>query len=111
MFPEGTRSPDGRLQTAEPGAALLALRTGTPILPIALIGAHRVLPKGSRRLRFVPVQIRIGPLLQVPRIEGRLDTEILDQWGERIISEIGKLLPSDQGGRWVEKDQKRGAEF
>ncbi len=104
MFPEGTRSPDGRLQTAEPGSALLALRTGSPILPIALIGAHRVLPKGSRRLTFVPVQIRIGPALTVPRIEGRIESEILEQWGERIISAIGKLLPPDQGGTWVEVD-------
>lgn len=107
MFLEGTRSPDGRLQKAEPGAALLALRTGTPVLPIAVIGSHRILPKGSRRLRFAPVQVRIGPLLTVPKIDGHLNRTVRDQWGERIMAEIGKLLPQDQGGTWTAPHARR----
>ncbi len=98
MFPEGTRSPDGRLREAEPGVALLALRTGTPVLPIALVGSHRVLPKGARWPRLARVTARLGPPLAVPRVEGRLDHPLLETWGRRVIEQIAKLLPPDQGG-------------
>ncbi len=109
MFPEGTRSPDGRLQAAEPGAALIALRMGVPVLPVALVGSYRVLPKGARWPKFVPVRVRVGPLLTVPRVEGRLDHQVLDEWGRRIMHEIAKLLPQEQGGTWKEERHSPGA--
>lgn len=108
MFPEGTRSPDGRLKAAEPGAALIALRMGVPVLPVALIGSYRVLPKGARWPKFVPVRIRVGPLLNVPRVEGRLDHQVLDTWGRRIMQEIAKLLPREQGGMSEDESDSRG---
>lgn len=96
MFPEGTRSEDGRLRDAEPGAALIALRTGAPVLPVAVIGSHRTLPKNAKWPRFTRVVVRIGPPLAVPRVEGRLDHAVLDEWGRRIMAAIGTLLPEDQ---------------
>ena len=48
VFPEGTRSPDGRLQEAKDGVAVLALRTGAPIVPIGIAGSDRVWPKGRK---------------------------------------------------------------
>ena len=48
VFPEGTRSPDGSLQEARDGVALLALRTGAPVLPLGISGSNRVWPKGQR---------------------------------------------------------------
>ncbi len=48
VFPEGTRSRDGALQPARDGVALLALRTGAPIVPIGIGGSNRVWPKGQR---------------------------------------------------------------
>ena len=48
VFPEGTRSPDGSLQEARDGLALLALRTGAPIVPIGISGSNRVWPKGQK---------------------------------------------------------------
>ncbi len=96
MFPEGTRSPDGRLQKPEPGAAMIALRTGAAVLPAAVVNSHRILPKGARRPKFQQVIVRLGPPLTVPRVVGRLDHETLEEWGTRIIEAIEKLLPSDQ---------------
>lgn len=96
MFPEGTRSPDGRLRAPEPGAAMIALRTGAPVLPAAVINSHRILPKRARWPRLSQVIVRIGPPLAVPKIEGRLDHETLEEWGNKIIAEIEKLLPPDQ---------------
>jgi len=96
MFPEGTRSPDGRLQEPEPGAALLALRTGVPVLPVAVVNSHRAMPKGSPIPRFRRVTVRIGRPFAVSKIEGRLDHQLLNEWGQRIMAEIAKLLPEDQ---------------
>lgn len=96
MFPEGTRSPDGRLKDPESGAAMLALRTGAPVLPVALINTHRILPRGAKWPRFERVTIRFGPPIAVPRVEGRLDERLLEEWGGRIMAEIAKLLPEDQ---------------
>lgn len=47
VFPEGTRSRDGRLQEAKDGVAMLALRTRAPIVPIGLVGTHRLWPRGQ----------------------------------------------------------------
>lgn len=96
IFPEGTRSVDGRLQPAEPGAALLALRTGAPVLPVAVVGAHRVLPKGARLPRPRPIVVRLGPPLHPPRLERHLARDVLDAWGRRFIEALAALLPADQ---------------
>lgn len=96
MFPEGTRSPDGRLQAPEPGAAMIALRTGAPVLPAVVINSHRILPKRARWPSLLQVTVRFGPPLTVPKIEGRLDHETLEEWGRRIIEAIERLLPADQ---------------
>lgn len=96
MFPEGTRSEDGRLRDPEPGAALIALRTGAPVLPVAVVGSHKILPKSARWPRFTQVVVRIGAPLSIPRIDGRLEHDVLEEWGRRIMDAIGRLLPEDQ---------------
>ncbi len=48
IFPEGTRSETGQLGPGQPGGALLALRSGAPILPIGIIGAYEAFPKGAK---------------------------------------------------------------
>ncbi|MDR7542907.1 MAG: lysophospholipid acyltransferase family protein [Armatimonadota bacterium] len=96
MFPEGTRSPDGRLQPAEPGAALLALRTGALVLPLAVIGTQQVMPKGARFPRLRPVTVRIGPPIRASKVAGRLDRELLERWGQTFMAAIAALLPPDQ---------------
>jgi 1-acyl-sn-glycerol-3-phosphate acyltransferase len=99
MFPEGTRSSDGRLLPVEPGAALLALRTGAVVLPMAVIGTHNVMPKGARLPRRARVMVRLGPPITVPRLEGRIGHETLKAWGRRFAAAIAALLPPDQQPR------------
>jgi 1-acyl-sn-glycerol-3-phosphate acyltransferase len=60
IYPEGTRSPDGRLYRGKTGPVRLALRTGSPIVPIAMIGTFEVLPPGENRPRLKQVGMRIG---------------------------------------------------
>src|SRR3989304_469637 len=99
LFPEGTRSPDGRLMTAEPGAAFLALHAGVPVLPMAVIGTQQAMPKGARFPRRLPGGVRMGPPIPVPRNEGRIDRAEVDAWGRRFMAAIAALLPPDQQPR------------
>ena len=48
LYPEGSRSPDGRLYRGRTGAAFLALETGTPVIPVGLIGTNQAMPRGAR---------------------------------------------------------------
>ena len=52
MYPEGTRSPDGRLYKGKTGLGRLALQTGVPVIPVAMIGTNVVNPPGTTMLRF-----------------------------------------------------------
>jgi len=60
IYPEGTRSPDGRLYKGKIGVAWLALTTGAPVLPVAMIGTDRVLPPGRTIPRLGRIGVRIG---------------------------------------------------
>ncbi len=60
IFPEGTRSPDGRLQRFKTGGAILAIRAQAPVVPVVIVGTDKVLPKRSLRVRKGTVEIRIG---------------------------------------------------
>ncbi len=60
VFPEGTRSPDGRLQEFKQGTFKIAMRAGVPIVPISIIGTSKLLPKGSLAPRPGRVDVIIG---------------------------------------------------
>jgi 1-acyl-sn-glycerol-3-phosphate acyltransferase len=71
IYPEGTRSPDGILRPFRDGAALLALRSGVPVLPVAVTGTDGLWRKGSLIPRRVPrVTLTIGEAVVMPRAEG-----------------------------------------
>jgi 1-acyl-sn-glycerol-3-phosphate acyltransferase len=96
MFPEGTRSPNGRLGPVHPGAALLALRAGAPVLPIAIVGGHRAMPRGAWFPRRVSVVARVGPPLAVPKLGERVDRETVERWGATFRHALAALLPDEQ---------------
>ncbi|GAA3141936.1 lysophospholipid acyltransferase family protein [Planomonospora alba] len=60
IYPEGTRSPDGRLYRGKIGVAWLALATGAPVVPVAMVGTDRVLPIGATVPRLGRIEVRIG---------------------------------------------------
>jgi 1-acyl-sn-glycerol-3-phosphate acyltransferase len=61
IFPEGTRSPDGRLGPLKPGFCTLARRANAPLLPVAITGADRVWPRDRRWPQPAPVWVQFGP--------------------------------------------------
>src|SRR5688572_15195859 len=72
IYPEGTRSPDGRLYKGHTGVARLALQTGAPVLAVAMIGTPEAQPIGHAMPRvFMPVTIRFSRPLTFARLAGR----------------------------------------
>jgi 1-acyl-sn-glycerol-3-phosphate acyltransferase len=69
IFPEGTRSPDGRMQEFKAGIGHLAAQSRAPVYPVHVGGSHRILPKGRAIPLPAPVTVRIGPPLQARRGE------------------------------------------
>ena len=97
IFPEGTRSRTGHLREGKPGAALIAMRSGAPIVPAAVSGTHRIFPGRSRWPRPARVRIRIGEPFTLPhQPSGRLERAALAEGTERIMSAIEQLLPEGQ---------------
>jgi 1-acyl-sn-glycerol-3-phosphate acyltransferase len=60
IFPEGSRSPDGSIQPFKKGGFSLAIKSGAPIIPIAIRGSREIMPKEKLTVRPGEIQIRIG---------------------------------------------------
>lgn len=85
IFPEGTRSPDGRLYRFRTGVARIALRTGVPVVPVGLVGTERVQPPGTRGWHREPVSVRFGAPLD---FSGRPE----DERSARVLREITETV-------------------
>jgi 1-acyl-sn-glycerol-3-phosphate acyltransferase len=85
IFPEGTRSPDGRLYRFRTGVARIALRTGVPVVPVGLVGTDAVQPPGTRRWRRRPVGVHFGSALD---FSGRPE----DERRSRVLREITETI-------------------
>jgi 1-acyl-sn-glycerol-3-phosphate acyltransferase len=99
IYPEGTRSRDGRLYRGRTGVAHLALTAGAPVVPVGLTGTERLQPVGSRLPRVVPVTVRFGEPIEVAgRYDGvpsgRARREVTDQ----IMAAIQALSGQEEAG-------------
>lgn len=92
VFPEGQRSPDGSLQPANTGPAMMASKAGVPIVPIALKGTDDILQRGRKGLHRGRVFVDIGePVHPTAFGEGKLDKEQLSAFTEAVMSSIEAL--------------------
>jgi 1-acyl-sn-glycerol-3-phosphate acyltransferase len=71
IYPEGTRSPDGRLYRGRTGVGYLALHSGAPVIPVAMVGTDKVLAPGQRLPRPGRIEIRIGEPLDFAALRGQ----------------------------------------
>ncbi len=92
IYPEGTRSPDGRLYRGRTGVGWLALHSGVPVLPVAMIGTDRLLPPGHKVPRPGRIQIRIGkPLLFEEYRDQPAGARQRRAVTDRVVEAIGEL--------------------
>ena len=105
MFPEGTRSRTGSLGRGYPGSALVALRTGAPLLPVAVTGTEHITwpwiflkPFSIRH-----VKVAIGKPFQLPSVE-QINSETTAQATEIIMRHIAALLPPQYRGVYADAE-------
>ncbi len=92
MFPEGTRSFDGKLQKAEPGIGLFLAKTGAPVLPIRLFGTFEAYPRKAKFLRRAQITLVVGqryqPDLSAAAEQGR---DLYQTLADEVMLRIGGL--------------------
>lgn len=92
IYPEGTRSPDGRLQGFKKGTAVLAINAGVPLVPVACSNAHRIMKK--REMKIYPGEILVEFLAPIDTTQYTVNQrEALTQ---RLHDELAAGLPPDQ---------------
>lgn len=109
IYPEGTRSPDGRLYRGKTGPARLALKAGVNIIPSAVIGTDKALPTGAKLPVRHPVTVRYGKPLDFSRYAGQEDDpfalrsatdelmyEIMMLSGQEYVDEYASKVKSGQ---------------
>jgi 1-acyl-sn-glycerol-3-phosphate acyltransferase len=99
MYPEGTRSPDGRLYKGKTGLGRLALETGALVIPIALIDTNKLNPPGSKMWRFARVTVRVGKPLDFSRFEGLAGNRFIER---AVIDEVMYELMQLSGQEYVD---------
>ena len=87
IFPEGTRSPDGKLQPAQPGIGMIVAKTGAPVVPVRISGSYEAFPRGSSLPRLLPVTVSVGRSLRFERVESD-DREFYQKTSDRIINAV-----------------------
>jgi 1-acyl-sn-glycerol-3-phosphate acyltransferase len=108
IYPEGTRSRDGLLHRGHTGVARLALRTGSPIVPLGIQGTVEVMPAGARRpVLWRTVRLRIGRPIEVDRYRNRHhDRMLLRELTDEVMYEIREL----SGQEYVDEYATRRSE-
>lgn len=92
IFPEGTRSETGELGPPELGVGMIALRSGAPVIPIAISGTNQMLPHGAKMLHPARIRVKIGRPIHFPApTEKRIDREAYAQVAQQIIEAIARL--------------------
>lgn len=92
VFAEGTRSPDGRLRPFKRGAALMAIHAGVPIVPVAIAGTPRIMPKGDWRVHPGEVTVRFCPAIDASEYTIESRGELI----ERVEKAVAAVLPPEQ---------------
>ncbi|GED98297.1 lysophospholipid acyltransferase family protein [Gordonia crocea] len=99
MYPEGTRSPDGRLYKGKTGLARIALETGVPVIPVAMVGTDDLNPPGTVIPRLARIEVRIGKPLDFSRFEGMGGNRFIER---AVTDEIMYELMQLSGQKYVD---------
>jgi len=108
IYPEGTRSPDGKLYRGRTGVARMALEAGVPVIPVAMIGTDKAQPTGQRLPKIMPITVRIGAPLDFSRYQGMEgDRFVLRSITDEIMYELLELSGQEYVDIYASAAKKR----
>jgi 1-acyl-sn-glycerol-3-phosphate acyltransferase len=99
LYPEGTRSPDGRLYRGKTGVARLALESGAPVIPVVMLNADEIQPPGKLIPKIKRVKIRFGPPMDFSRYRGLSGDRFIER---AVTDEIMYELMELSGREYVD---------
>ncbi len=88
IFPEGMRNLKGEDLKAQAGVALIALKSGAPVIPVACVGTNRILPLGW----FRPLIVKVGEPIGLNEYQGKVNSAALERLSGEIMVKINLLL-------------------
>ena len=97
LFPEGTRSPDGRLKAFKKGAFVLAVQGQVPLVPLAVLGSRRIMGKGDRLVRSGEIRVRIGRPIPTEGTTIRDRNRLMKEAWEAIYTLKGETDEATEG--------------
>jgi len=95
FYPEGTRSPDGHLYRGRTGIGYLALNSGAPVIPVAMLGTRKMLPPGTRFPRPAQITIKIGKPLEFGHLAGDPPGRARRMIADEVMHAIADLSGQD----------------
>ncbi|HEX8005893.1 MAG TPA: lysophospholipid acyltransferase family protein [Trebonia sp.] len=101
FYPEGTRSPDGRLYRGRSGIGWLALNSGAPVIPVAMIGTRKMLPPGSWLLRPRRIEIHLGKPLDFGHLAGEPPAKARRIVADEVMRAIRELSGQEYVHRYA----------
>lgn len=102
LYPEGTRSLDGRLYKGRTGVAWLALTTGATVVPVGLVGTDRLQPNGAKMPKFARITVRFGEPLDLSHCGTAASGRARRQATDEIMAAIQSLTGQEEAGRYNE---------
>ena len=90
IFPEGTRSPDGNLQPAQPGIGMIVAKTNAPIVPVRILGSYEAFPKNQKLPRKHSIFVEVGHRVKFPTVELN-DRDSYQRLSEEIMRSLSSL--------------------
>ncbi|MEQ4498682.1 lysophospholipid acyltransferase family protein [Nocardioides kribbensis] len=104
LYPEGTRSRDGRLYRGRTGVAHLALTAGAPVVPVGLVGTDRLQPVGSSWPRLARVTVRFGePIVAGDRFAGMSSGRARRELTDEVMRAVAALSGQQEAGVYNER--------
>jgi 1-acyl-sn-glycerol-3-phosphate acyltransferase len=91
FYPEGTRSPDGKLYRGRSGLGYLALNSGAPVVPVAMLGTRKMMPPGASYLRPAKIEIRLGKPMTFEDLAGVAPAKARREVADRVMAAIREL--------------------
>ncbi len=103
MYPEGTRSLDGRLYRGKTGVAWLALTANVPVVPVALTGTDKIQPVGSRGIRLAKLRVEFGQPMDLSSYGAASSGKARREATDAIMDEIAAMSGQELAGVYNER--------